>query len=60
MAVSVEALKHSFSPQGPLYIRFALEILVGAAVYTLALVVLHRDWLRAVFRLAEGFRGQAL
>jgi len=59
MTVSVEALKRLLTPGSPLYIRFASETLVGAAVYALALVMLHRDWLSAFFRMAQTFRQHA-
>jgi len=59
MTVSVEALKRLLTPGSPLYIRFASETLVGAAVYALALVMLHRDWLSAFFRMAQTFRRHA-
>jgi len=39
-----------------LYYRFALEILVGALAYVLALSLIHRNRLGPFFRLVKSFR----
>jgi len=58
MAVAVEASKRMLSSAWPLYLRFTLEILVGALVYAATLASMHRDRLRASFRLVNSFRSQ--
>jgi O-antigen/teichoic acid export membrane protein len=56
MAVAVVILKRLLGTAPPLYLRFSLEILAGALVYTLALTSMHRDRLRAFFGLVKSFR----
>jgi O-antigen/teichoic acid export membrane protein len=59
MAIAVEILKHFLYATWPLYLRFATEILVGALVYSLALILMHRERTRTFLRLFKSLRGQA-
>lgn len=59
MAISVEVLKHFLSATWPIYVQFAAEVLMGAFVYTLALLAMHRERLYAFFRLTKSFRSQS-
>jgi PST family polysaccharide transporter len=53
MVVVVGVLKWALPSAWPLYVRFSLEVLAGAAVYSLVMKVFHRDRLRAFMRLAQ-------
>jgi len=53
MAIAVELLKTLRNPGWPLYLDLALEILVGAIVYVLALVLMHRKRLRVILGLIK-------
>jgi uncharacterized membrane protein len=57
MAVTVGAFKHFSNLAGPLYLRFASEIAVGALSYALALSLMHRQRVVAFLRLAKSLRG---
>ena len=59
MAIAVEIFKRSRDPGWPLYLDLVLEILIGAIVYVLALVLMHRKRLRAFLGLIKNLRGQA-
>ena len=59
MAAAVEIFKRSRDPRWPLYLDLALEILIGAIVYMLALVLMHRKHLRAFIGLIKNLRDQA-
>lgn len=56
MAIAVEVMKRLLSPALPLYVRFSSEILLGAVVYGLALISMHRQQLSSVFKLVQSFR----
>jgi len=56
MAAAVEILKHSLTPSCPLYLRLGIEIVVGSAVYVLALTIFHRDRLYAFLNLVRALR----
>jgi len=58
MIAAIEVWKRLVSPMQPLYLRFFSEIMVGVLTYTLTLVLLHRDRLRAFFRLIRDLRRQ--
>ena len=59
MVAAVESFKRSLYPRWPLYLDLALEILIGASVYVLALVLMHRKRLRAFIGLIKNLRDQA-
>ncbi len=56
MAACVGILKWTLPSGWPLYFRFGLEVLGGGAAYILTLFVLHRERLRAFFRLIRTLR----
>jgi len=56
MTVAVGVVKRMLSVSLALYYRFALEILVGALAYVLALSLIHRNRLGPFFRLVKSFR----
>jgi PST family polysaccharide transporter len=59
MAIAVELFKRSRNPEWPLYLDLSLEILIGAVVYVLALVLMQRKRLREFLGLLKNFREQA-
>lgn len=60
MAAAVELFKHFRNPGWPLYLDLALEALIGAGVYALTLVLLHRKRLDAFLGLIKTLRGNAI
>ena len=56
MAIAIDVLKWVSGEIWPLYARLASEILVGIAAYGMALVLLHRDYLRGILRFARASR----
>lgn len=58
MAIAVEIFKRSRDPGWPLYLDLALEILTGAIVYLLALVLMHRERLSVFVGLIKSSRGR--
>jgi PST family polysaccharide transporter len=59
MAVAVELFKRFRNPGWPLYLDLALEILIGALVYALALVLMHRKRLHAFLNFMKDLRRPA-
>lgn len=57
MAIAIEFFRLVRNPGWPLYLDLALEILIGAVVYMLALVLMHRERLRAFLGLIKNLRG---
>jgi len=57
MTIAVELFKRTRNPGWPLYLDLALEILIGATVYALALILMHRNRLRAYIGLVKNLRG---
>lgn len=58
MAAAVGIFERSCAPAWPLYLDLVLEILTGAIVYALALVLMHRKRLLALVGLIKNLRGQ--
>ena len=56
MVVFVGALKWALPPAWSLYLRFSVELLAGAAGYSLVVALLHGDRVRAFIRLAQRVR----
>ena len=56
MAISIEILKHFASDAWPLYVRLAVEVLVGAITYGMILVLLHRNYLHRILQFARASR----
>ena len=56
MILGVGVLKWAVTPAWPLYVRFAIEVTGGAAVYLIVLSVLHGDRLRSFLRLYQNIR----
>jgi teichuronic acid exporter len=59
MATAVELFKYLRSPEWPLFLDLVLEMLIGATVYVLALVLVHRSRLCAILSLIKNLRSQA-
>jgi teichuronic acid exporter len=59
MAISIEVFKRRRNTEYPIYLNLILEILLGASVYLLTLVLLHSKRLHVFLRLVRGQRGQA-
>jgi O-antigen/teichoic acid export membrane protein len=59
LALAVWLLKWTIPQAWPLYLRFFLEIAVGASAYCLTLVTLHRDRLSAFYSTFQMLRGRA-
>ena len=59
MAAAVELFKHFRNPRWPVYLDLALEVLIGAGVYALALILMHRKRLNAFVGLIKTLRGNA-
>jgi PST family polysaccharide transporter len=59
MIVAVELFKHFRNPGWPPYLDLPLKILIGAGVYGLALVLLHRKRLIAFRNLVKSLRQRA-
>lgn len=57
MILVLGAVKWSMPAVWPLYLRFAIEVIAGAAAYTLALSMLHRARLRNFVGLYRRIRG---
>jgi O-antigen/teichoic acid export membrane protein len=60
MIVAVELFKHFRNPRWPLYLDLALEILIGAGIYALVLILMHRKRLDAFLGLIKTLRGNAV
>ena len=56
MILGVGVLKWAVTPAWPLYVRFAIEVTGGSAVYLIVLSVLHGDRLRSFLRLYQNIR----
>lgn len=60
MAVAVETFKLARPPEWPLYLDLALEVFIGAGVYVLCLLLMHRNRLRALVGLIKNLQGQGI
>ena len=56
MILGISVLRWAVTPAWPLYVRFAIEVTGGAAVYLIVLSVLHGDRLRSFLRLYRHLR----
>ena len=56
MILGIIVLRWAVAPAWPLYLRFAIEVSGGAAVYLMALSVLHGDRFRSFLRLYRHLR----
>jgi O-antigen/teichoic acid export membrane protein len=56
MAISLQTWKSVSSEQWPLYVRLVSEIFVGIVAYGLVLILLHRNYLRAILQFARTSR----
>jgi hypothetical protein len=56
MILGLGMLKWAITPAWPLYVRFAIEVTGGAAVYLIVLSVLHGDRLRSFLSLYRNIR----
>jgi len=59
MAIAVELFKRLRNPGWPLYLDLALEILIGAIVYVVVLILMHRKHLIGFIQLIKNARLQA-
>jgi PST family polysaccharide transporter len=56
MVVAVSLFERVLLPRGPLWLRLALEIAIGATAYILTLLLFHRERIATFMRTARNFR----